>query len=296
MKRLVRQALLTCSAILAASCAMGPDYERPEVVAPESYQTTTIPGLSFANMDWWELFDDEILLDLIQAALVNNKELAIAMLRIEEARASLGFVRSDQYPNLDGTAGAGRGNSIPGVGVPGAINESFVLAADLSFEIDLWGKLRRSTEAARAELLATVEARNVVTITLIADVASLYLLLLDLDDRVVIAKRTQETREDSLRIIQARFDKGTVPLIDVNQGCHCRVGGTGATAAAGGEFTQRLAGQASGSDHSQCGRTVFFITDTRSPGRSAFRTARTAAGCAPGVAAIGCTNSPYWCR
>jgi multidrug efflux system outer membrane protein len=196
---------------------MGPDYERPEVPVPESFQATSVPGASFANLEWWDLFDDPELVGLVETALVNNKELAIAMARIEEARASLGFVRSDQFPNLDATAGAARGNTILGAPEPGAINETFVLAASLSFEIDLWGKLRRSTEAARAELLATVEARNVVTITLIADVASIYLLLLDLDERVEIAIRTRETRQDSLGIIEARFDKGTVPLIDVNQ-------------------------------------------------------------------------------
>ena len=217
MRDRVRLLLLTtCSAVLA-SCSMGPDFERPEVPVPETYQASSIPGASFANLQWWELFDDDDLEALIETALLNNKELAIAMARIEEARATLGFVRSDQFPNLDGTAGAARGNTFPGSNVPGSINESFVLAANLSFELDLWGKLRRSTESARAELLATVDARNVVTITLISDVASFYLLLLDLDERVDIARRTQKTREDALTIIQARFDKGVVPLIDVNQ-------------------------------------------------------------------------------
>jgi multidrug efflux system outer membrane protein len=200
-----------------SACAMGPDYEKPEVPVPDAFQQPTIPGASIANLKWWDLFQDEVLTRLIETALINNKEVAIAMARIEEARAALGFVRADQFPNLDGTAGASRGNLIPGAGLPGSINETFVLAGNLSFELDLWGKLRRSTEAARAELLATVEARNVVTITLIADVASVYLLLLDLDERVSIAQRTMETRQDSLDIIQARFDKGTVPLIDVNQ-------------------------------------------------------------------------------
>jgi len=217
MRRVVRQLLLTATTLALASCAMGPDYERPEVPVPETYQTPTIPGASFANLDWWELFEDPELESLIEAALINNRELAIAMARIEEARASLGFVRADLYPNLDGGAGASRGNIFPGAAAPGDINESFVLAADLNFEIDLWGKLRRSTEAARAELLATVDARNVVTITLIADVASVYLLLLDLDARVDIAHRTELTRKDSLGIIEARFEKGIVPLIDVNQ-------------------------------------------------------------------------------
>jgi len=217
MKSCLRFLLLAASTIIMASCAMGPDYERPEVPVPETYEAETIPGVSFANLEWWELFDDAELLVLIETALINNKELAIAMARIEEARASLGFVRADQFPNLNAGASAARGNVIPGAVVPGSINETFVLAANLSFEVDLWGKLRRSTEAARAELLATVEARNVVTITLISDVAGFYLLLLDLDERLEIARRTKVTRQDSLNIIEARFDKGTVPLIDVNQ-------------------------------------------------------------------------------
>jgi multidrug efflux system outer membrane protein len=200
---------------LLASCAMGPDYERPATDVPESYRADSVPGASFANLKWWELFNDQELERLVELALVNNKQLAIALARIEEARATLGFVRADMYPNLDGQAGATRGNAA--FGVPGDITESFVLAGNLSFEVDLWGKLRRSNEAARADLLSTVDARNVVTITLISDVASVYLLLLDLDARVEISRRTMETRQDSLNIIEARFDKGTVPLIDVNQ-------------------------------------------------------------------------------
>lgn len=200
---------------LLSACAMGPDYERPEVPVPEGFDASPVPGASIANLAWWELFQDDELTALIETALRNNKELAIALARIEEARAALGFVRADQFPNVTGQAGASRGNAL--AGIPGDINNTFVLAADINFEVDLWGKLQRSTEAARAELLATVEARNVVTITLISDVASIYLLLLDLDNRVEIAEETRKTREDSLSIIQSRFDKGVVALIDVNQ-------------------------------------------------------------------------------
>jgi multidrug efflux system outer membrane protein len=184
---------------------------------PEAWQAPAAAGASLATLDWWEVFDDPELSVLIEAALQENKQLAIAMARIEEARAALGFVRADQFPGVDGAAGAARGNNLAGASAPGEISEAFVLAANFGFEIDLWGKLRRSTEAARADLLATVEARNVVTITLIADVASLYLLLLDLDHRVAVAQRTRQTREEALVIIRARFDKGTVALIDVNQ-------------------------------------------------------------------------------
>ena len=100
--------------------------------------------------------------------------MAIAISRHEEARAALGFVRSDQYPQFEVSAGANRGNSIPGTSVITPISNNFVLAGNLSYELDLWGKLRRSTEAARAELLATVDAGNSIMITLIADVASAY--------------------------------------------------------------------------------------------------------------------------
>jgi len=196
---------------------MGPDYERPDTAMPESFEQAADSGTSIANLNWWELFGDEQLNTLVRLALEQNRDMVIAVSRIEEARAALGFVRSDQYPQFDVSAGANRGNSVPGTSVIAPINNNFVLAGNLSFEVDLWGRLRRSTEAARAELLATVEASNSVMITLIADVASAYLLLLDLDARVAIAERTLRTRNESLEIIQARFDRGTVALIDVNQ-------------------------------------------------------------------------------
>ncbi len=210
-------AVVALGTLFVAGCAMGPDYERPETVMPEAFRQTAESGTSIANLNWWELFGDEQLNELIRIALEQNKDMAIAISRIEEARAALGFVRSDQYPQFEVSAGANRGNSIPGTSVIVPINNNFVLAGNLSFELDLWGKLRRSTEAAQAELLATVDASNSVRITLIADVASTYLLLLDLDTRVAIAERTLETRKESLGIIQARFDRGTVALIDVNQ-------------------------------------------------------------------------------
>ena len=212
--RLLRLFLML-GTLMVAGCAMGPDYERPETAMPEGFEQLVDSGASIANLNWWELFGDEQLNSLIRIALEQNKDMAIAVSRIEEARASLGFVRSDQYPQFEVSAGASRGQSIPGAIVP--VRNNFVLAGNLSYELDLWGKLRRSTEAAQAELLATVDAGNSVMITLIADVASAYLLLLDLDARVAIAERTLQTRNESLGIIQARFDRGTVALIDVNQ-------------------------------------------------------------------------------
>ena len=135
----------------------------------------------------------------------------------------LGVTRADQFPTVDiaasGAQAEGSTNVFPGniPGVPNDKVENYRLSADVFFELDLFGRLRRSTEAARAQLLATEEVQRSITISLVASVASTYMLLRDLDAQAEIARRTQRTRADSLAIIQARFDKGTVPKLDVNQ-------------------------------------------------------------------------------
>ena len=217
----MRLRILTLLPVLSVcGCALGPDYERPDVGAPSAYEQEIDAGETIANLQWWELFEDQELQRLITIAVQDNQNVAIAAARVEEARARYGFVRADLFPRVDGRAGAQRGNLaeqiLPGVSGIG-IQEGYTLAADLSWEADLWGKLRRSTEAARSELLATQYGENAVIISLVADVASAYLLLRDLDAQREISIRTQQGRIDSLEIIQARFDKGTVPLLDVNQ-------------------------------------------------------------------------------
>ncbi len=214
MKRI---ALMLGVALVSAGCTLGPDYQRPQLDTPAEYVEPAPSGPSLANMDWWDLFGDEQLQSLIRTALDENKDLGIALARISEARASLGFVRADQFPIVDGAGRVSRGRQSREI-FPGADTDNdFLLGADLSFEVDLWGRLRRSTEAARAELLSTEEAYRNVTISLVADVARFYLLLRDFDARLAISRNTLQTRLESLRIIQARFDKGTVPELDVNQ-------------------------------------------------------------------------------
>ena len=204
-------------ALVAGGCTLGPDYQRPELPMPDAYLQTADEGATIANLPWWELFQDPQLRSLIEVALEENKNLAIAAARVEEARAQFGVTRADQFPNVNAGTRAERGNTAELINEDLGTNTTLTLGAQLSWELDIWGKLRRATESARAQLLATEEAQRAVTITLIADVASAYLLLRDLDDRYVIAERTVETREESLGIIQARYDEGTVPLIDVNQ-------------------------------------------------------------------------------
>ncbi len=139
------------------------------------------------------------------------------MARMQEFESLVTFTRADQFPFLNLFDGAGRGRPSREI-VPGAdTNSNFSVGANLSFEIDLWRKYARATEAARADLLATEAAYRNVTISLIGDVASGYLLLRDLDARLEISRRTAQGRRDRLEIIQARYDKGTVPVLDVNQ-------------------------------------------------------------------------------
>lgn len=204
-------------AMLLASCVVGPDYERPEIETPEEFRQRISSGAAISNTPWWQLFKDAQLERLIIIALEESKDLAIAVARVEETRARLGFVRADQYPRIDGEAGISRGNSIEQF-IPGAgVQDAYTLSAQFSFEVDLFGRYRRSTEAAQAELLASEDARNTVLISLIADVATTYFLLRDLDERHGIAARTLEARRGSTRIIRERFNKGIRPKLDVNQ-------------------------------------------------------------------------------
>lgn len=196
---------------------MGPDYQRPEVETPEQFQQRIAEGTSIANLKWWELFRDEQLQRLITAAIAANKDLAIATARVEETRARLGFVRADQYPRVDGELSVSRGNSLEQFILGSGVQNNYALSAQFAFEVDLFGKLRRQTESAQQELLQSEEARRTVLTSLIADVASSYFLLCDLDERREIAARTLASRRDSTRIIRERFKEGTIPRIDVNQ-------------------------------------------------------------------------------
>ncbi|MBQ0719354.1 MAG: efflux transporter outer membrane subunit [Gammaproteobacteria bacterium] len=219
----VYAALISGSVSLISGCALTPDYERPPLAVPSSYAadtqltSSTGQGESIANLPWWQVFEDAQLQALIRSALAENKDLGVALSRIAQANAQLTSTRANQFPFFDVSGSAGRGRQsqllIPGAG----IEENFSIMGNLSFELDLWRKLSRATESARAELLANEAAHRHVSLTIVANVARTYLLLLDLDQRLVIARRTVDSRQGSLAIIQARFDKGTVPELDVNQ-------------------------------------------------------------------------------
>jgi len=214
----MRRLLFVSSLTLLAGCInLGPDYIRPEVSTPDAFIDTEVTEETLADLKWWELFNDPVLQELISLSLEENRNLRAAVARVNEARARLGITYADQFPTLDLGGSAGRGNTIEQFIPDAGIEETYTLSATAAYEVDFWGRYRRATESARAELLATEEAQRTVMITLIADVAEAYLLLRDLDARVQIAQETVAARQASTDLIRARFDKGIVPLLDVNQ-------------------------------------------------------------------------------
>ncbi len=218
MMGLVRRAGSAAALLLLAACNVGPDFERPTIEVPAAYRSARADGDAIANLPWWELLGDDRLTALIETALAENHDVAIAIERIAEARAALGFAKADQYPSFGYRAGVGRSDpgdeTFAGRTRP---RSDFLLGLDAFFEVDLWGKYRRATEAARADLLATEWAQRTVVISLVAEVATSYVLLLDLDAQLAIGRRTLKSRRDALRILNQRFDKGVVAKLDVHQ-------------------------------------------------------------------------------
>lgn len=202
------------------ACVVGPNYERPMAPEHDNYRDDVVPldsvvplpADSIADLAWWKLFQDTVLQNLIEMALHNNQELDVALARIAEARANLGFSRADLYPEINAIGSAG-----VNVNTDGDVTGSGLIAGSVFWQVDLWGRIRRSNEAAFNALLATEEAYRAVTISLVADVASFYLLLRDLDNRQLISEQTAQTRRETLDIIRARFDAGAVSEVDLNQ-------------------------------------------------------------------------------
>jgi len=201
--------------IISAACTMGPNYTRPEITEDSlTFREESVTDSSIANLPWWELYGDPVLKDLIEEALNNNRDLRASLSRISEARANLGIVRSNLYPRVDYSAGA----SLDGTfGDDDGSSGSGSAAIDASYQVDLWGRVSRSNEAALQELLSTEEAYRAVTISLVAEVASSYLLLRDIDNRLLVSEYTAETRRRSLDVIKSKYDAGIVSEVDVNQ-------------------------------------------------------------------------------
>lgn len=216
--------------LFSTGCAVGPNYHRPAVQIPENFRAPQpLPPAqaeSLADLKWFEVFKDSKLQDLIRTALAQNYDLRTAVANVEAARANLGITRSNQYPNVTASGDVqltrlSRDGSFP-------LPETFVPSQNrnwgqaslnlLSFEVDIWGRLRRATESARASLLSAEENRKAVITTLVADVATDYFTLRELDYELAISRRTLSTREESLRLIQSRRGGGVATLLDLRQG------------------------------------------------------------------------------
>jgi len=216
--------LLTAAVIglAVAGCTVGPDYRRPESTAPPEFRglgpDNPIGPASLAELPWWEVFGDPVLQGLIREAVQQNYDLRVAASRILEARAQVTIARSFQLPELRGSGSAIYSN-IQGDVHQSQIKEAFAPAGgiDLTFEIDFWGRFRRGTEAARADLLASEAARRFVLITLVSDVATAYFNLRDLDQELEISRRTLTSRVESLRLVTLREKGGVAAMIDVRQ-------------------------------------------------------------------------------
>jgi multidrug efflux system outer membrane protein len=229
-------------ALLLTGCAVGPNYQRPVVQTPQSFRTAepaasvqspaTQPApqaaanTGLADLKWWEVFNDPQLQDLIRTGLVQNYDLRDAVARVEAARASLGITRSNQYPNVSGSGDLeitrlSRDGSfqIPASLAPSQ-NRNWGQASLnlLSFEVDIWGRLRRATEAARANLLSADENRKAVVTTLVSDLATSYFSLRELDYELEISQRTLGTRKESLELIKMRQTGGVATQLDLRQG------------------------------------------------------------------------------
>ena len=215
--------LALLSIILFEACKVGPSFKaaRNEIDSAAVYRFDSLQMAkqdSVLNLQWWELFDDPVVETLIDIGLKENKDILIASSRIEQARAQLGFTKANMWPSIGYNAQGLRGNIVGGQPTQDLTATNFFTGfGTLNWELDFWGKFRRSNEAAQAELVATEYGQRTVQIGLISSIVGTYYQLLDFKWREYISRKTLELRQESLNIIQARYDKGIVPEIDLNQ-------------------------------------------------------------------------------
>jgi multidrug efflux system outer membrane protein len=203
---------------LAGACAVGPNYQRPPVDAPRAFRGGSAKSTgSIAELPWWKVFRDENLRELIRIALANNYDLRIAVSRVEQAREFAAQARAGFFPQLNYGAVAARGRNVTALNLPaptGQVGSIFAADFNVSWEIDLWGRIRRLTESAQAQFLATEEARRGVTISLIAEVAQDYLQLLALERELQIAEETRDAFAGSLQIFNERLEGGVASKLE----------------------------------------------------------------------------------
>jgi multidrug efflux system outer membrane protein len=201
---------------------VGPHYERPAVDTPEDFRGRLDPAAaaSFADLPWWQVFDDPTLHGLVGASLEGNYDLQAAVARIDQARAQIGVAASQFFPQIGYQGTASRARTPGGIvasSIPGQTFNVFLGAFNMAWEIDIWGRIRRSTEVAQAQYLANDEARQGVVVTLVSDVASSYFQLLELDRELAIAHESAETYRQTLDVFTKRYLGGTDTKISTSR-------------------------------------------------------------------------------
>ncbi len=196
--------------IVGSACAVGPNYVRPPVAPPEDYRghVGSVEAASIADLPWWEVFEDPVLQQLILEALGANYDLQTAVHRVQQAKALVGVAQSPFYPQIEYQASAGRVRPNELVSPQSDKFSLFYGAFSLAWEIDVWGRIRRSNEAAQQSLLATEEFRRGVLLSLVTGVAETYLTLLELDRELEIARETAQTFEATLELFTRRYQGG----------------------------------------------------------------------------------------
>lgn len=215
-----RRLLRACAALAAGgalACTVGPDYKRPPLGVPESFygqDAATAGARSLADLPWWELFADPVLNDLIATALEHGFDARLAAARVEEARALYGVERGNLLPEVGYTAGWERVRNDQFVNAEGKVDTKWTAKVGFSWEIDLWGRLRRQTEAARARYLATEQARRGVLLTLVAEVGTAYFELRELDAELAIARRTTAAFQDTYDLFRRQLEGGAASALE----------------------------------------------------------------------------------
>jgi outer membrane protein, multidrug efflux system len=215
--KVARAAIAAVALSSLAGCTVGPNYHRPAVQTPPAYRSLApdaqAQAASYADLPWWEVFHDPKLQELIRIALKQNYDVQLAAERINAARAELAITRSRLYPQVGGDANFNGGKES---NTQSKFN-FLMLTADAAFQLDLFGRLRRATEASRAELLATEDAKQTVILTLVSDIAADYYTLLQLDLQLEITHQTISTQTDSIKLTRLRLDHGVANKLDVLQ-------------------------------------------------------------------------------
>lgn len=228
-------ALCLISGMALSGCSFAPDYNRPEMDIPDTWSKApyNLPmATKSLEIQWWKRFNDPVLDKLVEEALLHNQNLAAAIARVDQARAYLGLAKAEYFPSLAGSGSAGRAkvtegdiaagtaisklfglNGIP-ADAPGRVNNQFSLGLQAVWEMDLWGKVRNSTAAAREQLLASEAGQRGVVLSLAGQTASAYISLRSYDAQLSIAKRTLASREEALKIYRARYDEGLISELD----------------------------------------------------------------------------------